>query len=185
VDYKQQISETDKKHFSFLSFFDDKEVMIHSYGILSQNTIIEIIKNTSQLPFFQHAHVSFRNTFRSIMIEMLQNVLKHGNEENKNLVLLGIKNDICFLYCVNYINNNEAIKLSKNLEALDAMSTEVLDEKFKYGVTNNEIYGNGNAGLGLIEIIRKSLRPIQYKILKASDTHSYFNFLIQMKIKTK
>jgi Family of unknown function (DUF6272) len=185
VDYKQQISETDKKNFSFLSFFDDKEVIICSYGILSQNTIIELIKNTSQFPFFQQAHISFKNTFRSIMIEMLQNVLKHGDENNKNLILLGIKNDTCFLYSANYINNDEAVKLNKNMAELDAMSTEVLDEKFKYGVTNNEIYGNGNAGLGLIEIIRKSLRPIQYKILKTSDSHGYFNFLIQMKIKFK
>jgi Family of unknown function (DUF6272) len=185
VKLENQIAESEKHYFPFLSLFNNNEVLISHFDNLTQGTIIDIIKQTSQLPFFVNAHISFKNTFRSIVIEMLQNVLKHGAESNKNLIILAIKGDMCYLYSANYVTKEEADKLEKGVAALDQLSTEELDEKFKYGVTNNEIYGNGNAGLGLIEIIRKSIRPIQYKVIRTPNGNGYFNFVIHMKIKAK
>jgi hypothetical protein len=168
VKLENHIIASDKHYFPFLSLFNNNEVLISHFDTLTQSTIIDIIKHTSQLPFFINAHISFKNTFRSIVIEMLQNVLKHGAESNKNLIVLAIKEDMCYLYSANFVTKADADKLEKSVGLLDKLSTEELDEKFKYGVTNNEIYGNGNAGLGLIEIIRKSIRPIQYKIVAIS-----------------
>ncbi len=182
---KNQIAETDFRYFNFLSNFDEKEIALFYYGKITQSHIIEFIKKVNQFPFFVSAHVSFKNTFRNIMIEALQNVLKHGADSEKNLCIIAAENQICYLYCANYISNSDAEKLEVKLLELNQCTIDVLDEKFKFGVTNNEIYGNGNAGLGLIEILRKSIRPSKYSILACSPTHSYFNFFIRVPIQSK
>ncbi len=182
---KNHISEVDTAYFSFLPLFESKFIYLFHFGKISQTHIIEFIKQINQFSFFVAAHVSFKNTFRNILIEALQNVLKHGEESDKNLCLIAVEGDVCHLYCANYLKQSDAEILEAKLIELNQYSTQVLDEKFKFGVTNNEIYGNGNAGLGLIEILRKSIRPVAYSIVPSSPSHTYFNFHIQVRIHSK
>jgi hypothetical protein len=47
-------------------------------------------------------------------------------------------------------------------------------------LANNEFSDKNTAGLGLMEIARKSNFPLKYEFEKINDTYSYFNFEIQL-----
>jgi hypothetical protein len=170
---------------AYSSFLKDKQLLIGHLGDITQARIIDWVKSISIMPFFSEAHVSFKNTFRNILIEVLQNALKHGQHHPQNLFILALQNQTCYGYCINQIEPNQVSNLQANMDELNSISSAALDEKFKFGVANNEIYGNGNAGLGLLEIVRKSNRPIQYKILKSNSGSYHFNLQFSINIKSK
>jgi len=115
-----------------------------------------------------------------VMIECIQNVTRHQEISDK----AQLRTDGIFLFqseagmynisMGNSIDNKHIDLLKEKLEKVNQLSKEELKEYYKKVLKNTVISKKGGAGLGLIEIVRKSGNQLGFKFKKLDDNFSFF-----------
>lgn len=129
---------------------------------------------------------SLKRRLFNILIECLQNIVKHSDalevEEYRksSLFILGKKEGTYFVLCGNVIFNEKVPKLKRKIDEVNSLSAKELKEKYGKIIVENELSEKGGAGLGLIEMCRKSGNRIDYDFKKIDDNVSYFTIRLQI-----
>lgn len=119
--------------------------------------------------------------------ESFQNIIRHGKQEEASVDPMvkpgtyGISKsqDSITLHSSNLISNEDAYQLDGKLKGLSILSPEELRELYISALSDNEISSKGGAGLGLIEMVRKSKGAIKHQI-KRTDLDSFFHFDVSL-----
>jgi hypothetical protein len=117
-----------------------------------------------------------------VMVECLQNISKHAdNFTSRNYLFSGRG---IFLvskgedeYCVttgNAVENDKIEYLTELLENINKMDKEGLKELYKKQMKEGRLSEKGGAGLGFIDIKRKTNRELEYHFLPITDDTSFF-----------
>ncbi|HDR68152.1 MAG TPA: hypothetical protein ENN61_03785 [Bacteroidaceae bacterium] len=121
-----------------------------------------------------------------VMVESLQNISRHAeplheHEEafschGRGLLLLD-KQDQCYnITTGNIIDNYQIDELSEFLAKLNHMDIDALDDMYKHQLREGLLSPKGGAGLGFIDIRRKTRNPIEYHFPRVNDRTSFFIF---------
>ena len=118
-----------------------------------------------------------------IMVESLQNITKHQAHNGLESFFLIHKAPSGFLITSgNVIQNDQIPTLTKKLEAVNSLNPGELKDYY-YSVLTSDVFSEkGGAGLGLIEMARKSENKLIYDFTKIDERCSFFYF--QTNIKT-
>ena len=119
----------------------------------------------------------------NVMVEALQNIVKHSSEQglqagsliSKSAIFLISKDDK--KYCVmtgNPIHRDRVPKLTQNLSDLNAKDKEGLKELYKDIIKNTQISEKGGAGLGFVDMARKSGEKLVFTFEKMDGDHDFF-----------
>ena len=103
-----------------------------------------------------------------ILVEMLQNIAKHAEENNQRhegLFTLGCENGSYTVSASNSVNTQQADKLEKYLDKLTAKNIEELNSYYKEILRNGHSDKSIFSGLGLIDIVRSSSEKIKYNFI--------------------
>jgi hypothetical protein len=116
-----------------------------------------------------------------IMVESLQNITRHQDTE----VLEGFfsihKSSTGFLITSgNVVENVHVEPLREKLDKVNSMSAEQLKEYYYEVLNAGGFSEKGGAGLGLIEMVRKSGNKLSYDFKKVDDRLSFFYFQINV-----
>lgn len=125
----------------------------------------------------------------SIFVEQVQNVLNYSAEklsksDDENDLKIGIvvigheENDNYFIYCGNRVYNNDIPRLSENIELIKNLNKDELKVLYKERRKMEAVPGSKGAGLGLIEMARKSGKPMEYSFEKIDDVFSFFSIKV-------
>lgn len=118
-----------------------------------------------------------------LLVECFQNIIKHGEKLNLEEQLIrdegmfSFRNtgDSYMINSVNLVKSDEVEELKSQVDTINSKSKEELKEMFRKQLQENEISEKGGAGLGLIEIARKSGNKLEYKI-EPNENPNLFNF---------
>ncbi len=125
----------------------------------------------------------------SVMVETLQNMAKHSDEITdrynigKGLFMIGKKNDTYYIITSNKVTNSKKIDLEKAVIEVNAASRDELKEMYKKQITEGRISDKGGAGLGLIEIARRTRNKLVYQFLPFDENTQFF--LLKVEINAK
>ncbi len=151
--------------FPFIIFYQGNYENMPAFALLK---IIE--KNLSL--FFKKA--SFKPLLY-VVIEALQNVERYsthkGQSGDSSLIYMDEHN--FYIYSQNLIENEKVNELKNRLDSLVNKSREELDQKFNE-VLASEIATEKGAGLGLIDIARKTHNRLFYEFKKIDDSISSY-----------
>ena len=119
-----------------------------------------------------------------VMVECLQNISKHADklsaiEDNKEGIGIFMVSKAENEYSVttgNVINNNKIGELKKLLEQINSLNKEELTELYKKQIKLGKLSERGGAGLGFIDIKRKTGEKLNYHFLPVNETSSFFIF---------
>jgi hypothetical protein len=117
-----------------------------------------------------------------VMVECLQNISKHADDFAANDYLYagrGIfmvsKGETEYTVTTgNAVDNAKREILSEMLEKINAMDKDELNEMYKKQIKEGRLSDKGGAGLGFIDIVRKTGKPLEYHFLPISDSISFF-----------
>ncbi len=133
-----------------------------------------------------------RSTIRkvySVMVETLQNMSKHSDEITdkynigKGLFMIGKKEGTYYIITSNKVSNSKKIDLEKAVKEVNGATREQLKEMYRKQITEGSISDKGGAGLGLIEIAKRTRNKLVYQFLPL-DEHSQF-FILKVEINAK
>ena len=115
-----------------------------------------------------------------IMVECVQNITRHQEMPKEELrgkdgiFLIQSIGDVFNITQGNMVQNNKIEPLSKKLENINHLSSEELKTLYTTILSELELSEKGGAGLGLIEIARKSGNRIKYRFERYDDEYSLF-----------
>ncbi|HIA05292.1 MAG TPA: hypothetical protein EYN71_01010 [Flavobacteriales bacterium] len=130
-----------------------------------------------------------RNKVSFIMVESFQNIVRHGGEntdvgqrgEHPSTFLVRNQGNAFYITSVNVIENREVATLKEKLDKVNTLAPEDLKQLFNQVLASNSFTDKGGAGLGLIEMVRKSGETIDYDFKEVTPGKSYC--FMRMKLK--
>jgi hypothetical protein len=131
---------------------------------------------------------SIRKKVFHVLVEVLQNLNRHSDELNdKNLgnglFIIGKKDDIYHIISSNKVSCEHKPKLEQALIEVNSASKDELKEMYKKQIKDGKLSSKGGAGLGLIDIARKSGAELNYQFLQI-DKNNFF-FILEVEINAK
>ncbi len=125
-------------------------------------------------------NVKLRKRFYFILVEGLQNITRHqekneelSDKEFKSLLIIQRVNDTYVVTTGNPIKSENIPYLKQKLQKINSLDKNQLKDYYREILTNKKFSEKGGAGLGLIEIARKSGNKLNYDF---EDLHSGYSF---------
>lgn len=117
-----------------------------------------------------------------VMVECLQNISKHADTFTKNdfaysgrgIFMVSKAKDEYSVTTGNVIDNSKTSDLKELLEQINSLDKEGLKELYKTQMKEGRLSEKGGAGLGFIDIARKTGQKLIYHFLPVSDDSSFF-----------
>ncbi|SMO57887.1 hypothetical protein SAMN06265379_10359 [Saccharicrinis carchari] len=117
----------------------------------------------------------------NVMVECLQNISKHADslgdeegEERRGIVMVSKGDDSYNIITGNVIKNDKVEGLTKNLEQVNSLDKKGLSELYKNQMREGKFSDKGGAGLGLIDIAKKTGSTLGYQFKTLNDQVSFF-----------
>jgi hypothetical protein len=122
------------------------------------------------------------------MVETLQNMNKHSDEikERKigsGLFIIGKKLDTYYVITSNMVAKKHKDSLEKSLIIVNNATRDELKQMYKKQIKEGQLSEKGGAGLGLIDIARKTGETLDYQFLQLDDDN--FFFILKVEINAK
>lgn len=123
-----------------------------------------------------------------IMVEGLQNITHHQDEiandrnfeQYPGLFAIQKSGEKYFITTGNIIANDKVDDLRSRLDVINSLGKEELKKYHREILTGGTISDKGGAGLGLIEMSRKSGSKLHYKFEWLNDEYTYFYLQTQL-----
>jgi len=170
----------------------------------------QLINATSKLPLIVYYQGNYKDVPTEAIINMIESNERSANRKSqlRKLMFLTVEaiqniqrysahqnyqTDFSLIYCdgdsyqvitQNLIFNKDSEELKKRLDAVISKSTEELDEVYMARIESEERTEKG-AGLGLIEMARRSNNNIRYDLKKINEDFTLFNFCIAIPVEKK
>lgn len=156
-------------YWFFKKFKDDNLCLLYSGSFSDEITDRFVsISEFNINNFEEFKKVKKRISF--LLIECFQNVVRH---RERKLVMQNKQEDLGFFLTRNYkgkyliasgnlIENKNIDDLQRQLKKVNSLSADELKELHRYVMQNQGLSDKGGAGLGLIDIARKSGQKLEY-----------------------
>ncbi len=124
-----------------------------------------------------------------VMVETLQNMNKHSDDLKDDarvgggMFIIGKKNDVYYVITSNKVKREHKENLETALNTVNNATLEELKDMYKKQIKEGRISEKGGAGLGLIDIARKTEEPLEYQFLQL-DQDNFF-FILKVEINAK
>ncbi|MEK9722206.1 MAG: SiaB family protein kinase [Rhodospirillaceae bacterium] len=126
-----------------------------------------------------------RNIF-AIFVEQMQNVIRYSaendapddsgdiNELRYGILNIGVEDDKFFITCGNKVQRAVVARLSGRLADLQKMTPDELKSLFKEKLRGPTEATSKGAGVGFIEIARRSSEVFDFGFMDIDDRHTFF-----------
>ena len=174
------------------ALLESKNVLLEHEGLVDKEVLLATLQKIETLVDAAGADKLCKRKIVNIAIETLQNLQLHsfpleqsnypdlpplfrvGKEHGKIIVVIG-----------NLVANEESTVLEDKLVKINSLNNE--EVKFLYGVimkqTVVKFSTKGGAGLGLIDMKKKSGNPLEYSFQEIDDDVCYFSLKVSVSCK--
>ena len=168
----------------------ERNIVLDFQGAVSQEILVglaELIKNK----FFRELGRSYvvKKIF-SIFIEMAQNIAlysaervhldSHPTDTGAGIIVVTDKDKTYTITSGNLVDNKDIPEITRHCDTINKMDQEELKQFYKRQIKASRKKGKKGAGLGMIDIARKSGNPISYEVSPINKNTSFF--VISVKI---
>jgi len=156
---------------------NQENIVLIFNGIFNQESLLNLL-SIMENQMMEH-NLNLKKKVFNIMVEMLQNIVKHGangddSSQNPGIFFINQKDDKYVLNTGNYINKEEAENLREKINYVNSLTIDALNEFYEQSLFNFQIDSSKESGLGLIELRLKTLRKLKYEISPFNEKFSFF-----------
>ncbi|MGK7390020.1 MAG: SiaB family protein kinase [Candidatus Cyclobacteriaceae bacterium M2_1C_046] len=120
---------------------------------------------------------SIKRKVFNVMVECLQNIVKHSDEMETNqsaIFMIGRHEGEYLIMSGNPIKKANIDGLKARIDKINSLDKDGLKSMYKDIIKNTEISDKGGAGLGFVDMARKSGKPLEYEFQDMDDKYSFF-----------
>jgi hypothetical protein len=124
---------------------------------------------------------SIKRKVFNVMVEALQNIVKHSDElidgeirSHAAIFLIGKEADRYRIMSGNPIRKTAVAALQDKLDRINALDKDGLKDLYKEIIKNTTISDKGGAGLGFVDMARKSGEKLEFGFPELSAEYCFF-----------
>lgn len=173
--------------YTFHKLMNEKDIMLVYCGEFSQELNKTLLSFAERKFKSEDVEDNIRRKIFNIMVELLQNISKNRIEKTDTspdipaVFILGDNADDYLLITSNLIRNEKIGPLKERLEQVNSLDKEGLKLLYKDVRLNTTLSENSGAGIGIIDIARKSERKLDFSFEELNGEFSIFSILIRVK----
>ena len=124
---------------------------------------------------------SIKKKMFNVLVEAAQNILKHGEGKSritelyKSMLVIGREGKGFFIISGNVVNREKAENLRHRLGIINDLNNDGLKQLYNKSIQENPFSDKGGAGLGLIDIARKTGHKIEYTLRDLDKDYLYLS----------
>lgn len=174
------------------NIFQEKVVLIYK-GEVTHNLITSLMESFEQRLEEVEPQRTIRKKCFNIATECIENLRYHAtypaDGQSANLSVNNMKASIImitvdpehytFLTC-NYIKAPEKKIIVDKIDKINAMDDDALRQYYKEVLSSDALSEKGTAGLGFIDIARKSGNPLNYEFQQVNEALLYYTFYVKL-----
>jgi len=175
-----------KTIFDFYKLLEKDNISFSYRGSFSNNVL------TMATQLFKEnlgeEHDRLRNKLSFLMIESFQNISRYADKENNinldetsEFFMTRNVGDTFYIISANLIDNDKIPTVKEKLERVNTLDKKELNLLYREVLTNKQINEKGGAGLGFIEMVRKTKGKLPFEFVKIDDKQSMFFMQIELK----
>ena len=119
----------------------------------------------------------------NVMVECLQNIVKHGDEYissekrvNTAIFMIGKHEDSYIITSGNPIKDDHVENLRNKLDKINSLDKDGLKSLYKEIIKSGSgLTDKGGAGLGFVDMARKSGQKLEYEFESLGESQSFFS----------
>jgi len=125
------------------------------------------------------SNISIRRLVFHVIVECVQNITRHSDDYGEDgigngIFVVGERKDYYYIITGNVIQSHKVPKLERQLEMLNTKTNNELLKLHKSQMMDGALSEKGGAGLGLIDMVRKTGEKYIYQFLKLDTENHYF-----------
>ncbi|MBL4653002.1 MAG: SiaB family protein kinase [Flavobacteriales bacterium] len=122
-----------------------------------------------------------------VIVECLQNICKHGAVASENnlrsgIILMGKRNGEYIIGVGNFVKNDKVDALKVRYDQVNQINEEGLRKLQHEILIKSSLSEEGNAGIGIIYMARKTEGEMKYRFQQVNDDLSFFSLHLRVKI---
>lgn len=176
-----KIGEDYKKFvYKFHESMVTNKIMLVYEGEINQE-ITNVFSEMAEAGMEETEHETTRKRVYHVMVECLQNICKHADEKEytedigrgKGILMVGNDEAQYSITTGNIISNNSIDGLAEMLDRINAMNPDQIKVAYKEMIRAARLSDKGGAGLGFIDMVKKTGNPIEYLVQPIDDEKSF------------
>lgn len=177
-----------KSTYYFFKFLEKDNLSYFYQGVFNDditNWLISLSqKNLKNVEEFS----KLKKRVAFLMAECFQNVVRHieepalkNHEQNVGLFMTRNVGNAYYIASSNLIENKSINLLSEKLNIINTLDKDELKKIYLEILSEGDVSDKGGAGLGLIEMARKSGHKLEFEFKKVTEEFSFFYLQIILK----
>ena len=130
---------------------------------------------------------SIKRKVFNVMVEALQNIVKHSDElvdgemrSHAAIFLIGRESNRYTIMSGNPIRKANIPRLKQALEKINGLDKDGLKDLYKEIIKNTTISEKGGAGLGFVDMARKSGSKLEFEFPEMSPDYCFFSLKVNV-----
>lgn len=170
---------------SLSNILSKRDILLNFNGNFNQNNILSLLSIIKG----QMSMSSPAKKVYYIMVEMLQNISKHGDnmeefaDGTSGIFYLGQTEEEFILTSGNYIKSSKIDNFKERLDMINELNEDELNEYFNKILLDQSAIDPQKTGLGFIDMRLKTHRKIAYDFTRVDDEFSFFTLQTSIKLK--
>ena len=179
-----------EKIYSLYQTMEQEKVILSFNGVVTSDfltAVLDIMEN--KMNDLDESPKTKKKVYY-VLVECLQNLYHHIEDEegvisnskvSKAALVMIVKDEDAFLIQTgNYIDKKNVEKLDQRLKKINSLDKEDLRDYYREVLGNGSVSNKGTAGLGMIDIARKSGNKLEYEFLDIDEEFSFFSLNVKI-----
>ncbi|SFE70426.1 hypothetical protein SAMN04488541_1005108 [Thermoflexibacter ruber] len=163
--------------------------IVMSYKGAASNDLLTSLLSIAQTKLAEtESKSAIKKRVFSILVEILQNIYHHyeavhGNSlhEDDAITFLLVKLDDTYTIITgNYVASKDVMMLKQRIDEVNSLTADELKEKYREQLNIGVVSPKGGAGLGIIDIARKSGNRLEYEFEEFDPHYSFFSLTVRI-----
>ena len=175
--------------YSFYKKFEEEEISFAYFGVIS-DVITDMLIDLSDNYLLKSKDSKKLSRKASFLIaESFQNIIRHGvlkkeditdYQYKKDFFMITVHENRFIISTTNVIENKNISSLEDKITRINSLNKEELKALQMEILTDTSLSDKGGAGLGLIEMVRRSGLPLLYKFIPLTEGYSIIVLKLEM-----
>ncbi|MBF0178428.1 MAG: hypothetical protein HQM03_00215 [Magnetococcales bacterium] len=168
-----------QEHYRIRKLLEEENVLFCYSGPMNEALLPGLGQLVKQKIAVETDHPGTVQNVFSILVEQIQNVIRYAEDRDtqalgQGTLTVGRDGEGFFVTCGNRVEIGQANRLREKLASIRAMDREELKAMYRQILKGEVPEGSKGAGVGFVDIARRSSQPIEFDFIPIDSNYSYF-----------
>jgi len=161
----------------------DQDILLAYRDVITEDTVHQLLDISELKLTMNGEEKKLRKRVFNVLVECLQNVVNHsyqGEQDNASILLISRTPGAIIVHTGNMVGNTDISRFEERVSKVNELRAANVREAYNEQLSDAEFSTKGGAGLGLLDMYRRSGNPIDYAIKKIDEGKSFLSISVSI-----